>query len=162
MGQQQQIIYLEIYLAIYKSIAMQKKCRISKEELMMMMIIWKRCQTDLFWNCYQLDTKKISTMMKRLGQHYFMKTNLLFLFYNFKFNTYWTHDIWTKRIISFSYEVIDEAKKNRRIEKIIQKLLKKADVTYSPMVSKLYTEKDFIWFVIVIDKEENKTGINII
>ena len=91
-----------------------------------------------------------------------MKTNLLFLFYNFKFNTYWTHDIWTKRIISFSYEVIDEAKKNRRIEKIIQKLLKKADVTYSPMVSKLYTEKDFIWFVIVIDKEENKTGINII
>ena len=94
----------------------------------------------------------VSSSSKRLYE----SSNVLFLFYHFKFNKHLMHKTWIKTINSFSHGITDEAKKNRSIKKTIRKLLQKADETCPPMDFKLYTAKDFLIYLLSLQNKKKK------
>ena len=94
----------------------------------------------------------VSNSSKRL----YVSSNVLFLFYHFKYNKHVMHKTWIKTINSFSHGITDKVKKNRSIKRTIWKLLHKADETCPPMDFKEYTSKDFLVYLLSLRTKKKK------
>ena len=103
---------------------------------------------DLRVGCVSNNSKKL-----------YESANVLFLFYNLKYNKHLIHKTWMKTISSFTYGVTDEAKKNKIIKKTIRKLLQKADEKCPPMDFKMYTAKDFMIYLLSL-RSKKKTRLS--
>ena len=99
---------------------------------------------DLRVGCVSNSSKKL-----------YESSNVLFLFYHFKYNKHLMHNTWIKTINSFSHGIQDEAKKNRSIKRTIRKLLQKADETCPPIDFKLYTAKDLLIYLLSLRTKKN-------
>jgi hypothetical protein len=72
------------------------------------------------------------------------------------------HKAWLKMLESFSHGIEDEKKLENALKKTLRKLLRKADTNFPPLEFEKYKAKDFMVYLLSLQKEKEKTEHSVI